>query len=476
MRTISRTLSVSAAALLLAACQLTPPPTALQSADVPAGFTAPVVDKNAPTWPAADWWGTFNAPELPGLIQTAMRENLDLRVSSGRVLEAEANGTIALAALMPTVSGNPLLGASKSGTSSTDADRFSAGISGSYVLDFFGQNRARLAQAEQNLRAARYAQAVVGLTVQSSVAQAYFNILALRERIAITRQNLDLSQQLLAISQAKFAAGVASNLDVQQEIAQVAGQQSRLPGLIEQEREARYGLAILLGKPPEDIEIQGQNLDGLNAPNIQPGTPSDLLLRRPDIAQAEASLFASHANVDAARATYFPQIGISAGVSWSSSVIGTLFDPASFAWNLGASLAQTIFDGGRINANNQIARAQQEEQIATYRSTVFKAFQNVEAAVGNADAVTQQLSFVTTQERASVEAQRISSLQYREGTIDVTSLLVAQQSQFNAQDTLIQTKLARLNASLALYIAMGGGWEQKASDADYKPQLDWFPL
>jgi len=475
MRTISKALSASVLALAAAGCQLTPPPTALDKpGDVPTTFTAPVVDKNAPIWPAADWWTNFSAPELPGLMDTAMKENLDLKVAINRVLEAEANSTIAFSALLPGVNGS--LGAKKNGTNSTDFDTFNAGLSGNYVLDFFGANRARLRQADENLRGARYSQANTGLTIEQSVANTYFTILAIRERIAITRQNLDLSRRLLAISQAKFAAGVSSNLDVMQETATVAGQQAQLPGLIEQEREARYTMAILLGLPPENFDIKAQNLDGISAPTIQPGTPSDLLLRRPDIALAEANLYASHANVDAARAAFFPQIGVSAGVSWGSGNIGSLFDPASLAWNVGASLAQTIFDGGAINARSQIAKLQQEEQIATYRKTVFSAFQAVETSVGTADAITQQIDFIEQQVHASVEAERISELQYREGTIDITTLINTQSTLFSAQISLVNTKLARLQNSIGLYIALGGGWDQKTSDAGYKPSLDWFPL
>jgi NodT family efflux transporter outer membrane factor (OMF) lipoprotein len=475
MRTIFKVLSVSALALAAAGCKLTPPPTPLdRPGDMPAGFTAPVVDKNAPIWPAADWWTNYNAPELPMLMETAMRENLDLKVAQGRVLEAEANNTIAFAALLPTVNGS--LSARKTGTNSFDSDSYSAGLTGNYVLDFFGQNRARLKASDENLRGARYSAATTGLTIEQSVANAYFTILQLRERIAITRQNLDLSRRLLAISQAKFAAGVSSNLDVMQETATVASQQSQLPPLIEQEREARYTLAVLLGLPPENFDIKAQNLDGITTPTVQAGLPSDLLLRRPDIALAEANLYASHANVDAARAAFFPQVSLSGGVSFASGVLGTIFDPASLAWNIGASLAQTIFDGGAINARDQIAKAQQDEQIATYRKTVFTAFQAVESAVGSADSISQQLAFIQEQEKASVEAERISELQYREGTIDITTLLNAQSSLFNAQISLVNAKLSRLQNSINLYIALGGGWEQKKSDADYKPQLDWFPL
>jgi len=475
MRTIFKTLSVSVFALAAAGCQLTPPPTALDKpGDVPTGFTAPVVDKAAPIWPAAEWWKNFNAPELPALMDTAIKENLDLKVAIDRVLEAEGNNTIAFAALLPTVSGTA--GIRKSGTTSFDSDSFSAGLTGNYVLDFFGANRARLKQADENLRGARYTQANTGLTLEQAVANAYFTILQSRDRIAITRQNLDLSRRVLAISQAKFAAGVASQLDVMTETATVASQQSQLPTLIEQEREARYTLALLLGLPPENFDVKAQNLEGINAPSALPGTPSDLLLRRPDVALAEANLYAAHANVDAARAAFFPQISLSTGVSWGNGNIGSLFDPSSLAWNAGIALAQTIFDGGAINARDQIAKLQQDEQIATYRKTVFTAFQQVETAVGSASSTTEALDYINQQVKASVEAERISELQYKEGTIDITTLINAQQSLFSAQISLVNAKLTRLQNSIALYVALGGGWEQKASDADYKPSLDWFPL
>ncbi len=477
MRTMFKLMSVSVIALAAAGCQLTPPPKALNKpGDVPAGFTAPLLDKNAPIWPAADWWKNFNAPELSALMDTAMKENLDLKVAIDRVLEAEANNTVAFAALLPTVSGSSSY--RKSGNTSFDSDSFSAGLTGNYVLDFFGANRARLKASDENLRGARYSAANTGITIEQSVATAYFSILQLRDRIAITRQNLDLTRRVLAITQAKFAAGVSSNLDVMTETAQVNQQLSALPALIEQEREARYTLAILLGLPPENFDIKAQNLNDIVAPTAQPGMPSDLLLRRPDIALAEANLYANHANVDAARAAFFPQISLSSGVSWGSSIIGTLFDPTSLAWNAGLSLAQTIFDGGAINARDQLAKLQQDETINTYRKTVFTAFQQVEAAVGNASATAEALDYIQQQERASVEAERISELQYQEGTVDITTLINQQQSLFNAQISLVNAKLTRLQNSIALYVALGGGWDQKSSDANYKPSLDidWFPI
>ena len=270
--------------------------------------------------------------------------------------------------------------------------------------------------------------------------------------------------------------GVSSNLDLAEQQATVATQQARLPGLIEQEREARYALAILLGRAPEGFDVKAQNLDGIASPVVQAGLPSEALLRRPDVAEAEANLYAAHANVDAARAAFFPAIGLTGSAAMPRSMLSNLINPGNFAWSIGASLVQTIFDGGAKKAQDDLALAQQQEQIADYRKAVFTAFSDVETALGQVSSDTDQLVALTEEVRASAEAFRISELQYREGTIDILSLLPTQQTLFTAEDTLVQTKLARLEADVGIYRALGGGWTQPASDKDYKYQLDWWPL
>ncbi|MBN9546462.1 MAG: TolC family protein [Alphaproteobacteria bacterium] len=486
MKAIFRGLSVSMIALVAAGCT-TPNPTPMDKpGDIPPAFTAPVADKQAPIWPEANWWMNFRSDELPALMQTAQKENLDLSAAAARVLQAEAQDGVAFSNLLPTVNlqGNANRQRTSAGSTSTNGlggvsrtfNSFGAGVAASYSADFWGLYRDKLYQARENLRAARYAESVVGLTVASSVAQQYFTVLATRERIVIARQNIDAAKRILTVVQAKVTNGVSSNLDLAQEQSLVATQEARLPGLIEQEREARYALAILLGRSPEGFDVNGQNLNGIMSPSVQAGMPSELLLRRPDVAQAEANLFAAHANVDAARAAFFPVVNLTAGRSYASAFTDTLFSPSSMAWSIGASLVQTIFDGGRLKAQDDLALAQQQEQIATYRKTVFTALSNVESALGQVSANNDQLVALTEEVRASTEAFRISELQYREGTIDILSLLQAQQSLFNAQDTLVQTKLARLDANVSLYIALGGGWSQGQSDKDYKYQLDWWPL
>jgi NodT family efflux transporter outer membrane factor (OMF) lipoprotein len=476
-----RGVSASVLALALAGCTANPTPLD-RPGDVPQAFTAPM-NKSAPLWPQPNWWSAFHADELAPLEDTAQKENLDVAVAAARVLQAEANDGVALSALFPTLGAN--FGATRAGsntpgfngTAGRAGNRFTAGLTASYQQSFFGQEYMQLRAAREDLRASRYAAAVVNISVQAQVADAYFTILSLRERIAINRANVDAAKRILTITQAKVSSGVSSNLDLAEQQAIVAQQQSQLPGLIELEKEARYNLAILLGRAPENFDVKAQNLDGIISPDVQAGLPSELILRNPAVAQAEAQLYAAHANVDAARASYFPFLNLTGSAGYGSvAQLSNLFNPATFAWSIGASVLQSIFDGGRVHAQNDYAQAVQQELVATYRKTVFTAFSDVESSLGNVKATTEQLEFINTQTKASAEAFRISELQYREGTIDILSLLNNQQLLFSAQDSLVRVKLARLEANLSLFNALGGGWEQKADDANYKNQLDWWPL
>jgi len=223
--------------------------------------------------------------------------------------------------------------------------------------------------------------------------------------------------------------------------------------------------------------MRAQNLDGLVTPAVQPGMPSELILRNPAVAQAEAQLYAAHANVNAARASYFPSLSLTGSSGYGpSNTLSNLFNNGNFVWSIGASILQTIFDGGRIHAQNDFARAQEQQLIAAYRKAVFTAFQDVENALGTVKSTNDTEALIEVQTKADAEAFRIAELQYREGTIDIVQLLQDQQNLFTAQQSLVQIKLSKLEAGISLYNALGGGWEQKASDAAYQNQLDWWPL
>ncbi len=474
MKFLLRTTSVLALAVGAAACQ-TPIPQALAPKYVPSNFTAPTA-QGAQIWPSADWWKGFGSDELNGLIATAQAENLDLSAATARVLQAEAQSEISGSALFPSLflqgsaqrnrTGGQTFADPTTGqritTKPTTANAFGLTLDASYELDIWGKARANLRSADELLKASLYAQQVVALTVTADVATTYLDVLALRERLAIARQNVDAAKRILAIVQAKVENGVSSRLELAQQQAQLAGQEAVIPALEEQEREARYALAILLGRLPEGFDVQAQNLDAILSPTVAPGLTTELLRRRPDVAQAEANLASAHANVDAARAAFFPQITLTGSGGFQSSAISSLFTNSGFGWGIGASLLQTIFDGGLLEGQFDLSKAQQEELVSTYRSTVLNAFSDVETTLGQVSSLADRERFTREQVSAAAEAFRISELQYREGVTDLLNVLTAQQTLFTAQDLLVQIKLARIQADVGLYKALGGGWSEVA--------------
>ncbi len=460
-------------ALATAACSTTPP-TAMKTDEMPKAFTAPAtpgVSQEVTT----DWWKSFSSPELTSLVETAQTNNLDLAVAAARVQQAQAQTGLAASALFPDVNlgGNAKRQGSKH--PGTTFNTFGASLGASYELDFWGLAQDNLRAARNSARAAIYAKDVVMLTTEANVADTYFDVVALRERLDIARQNVDAAKRILAITQAKVDNGVSSNLDLAQQKALLAGQEAQIPALEEQEREARYALATLLGRAPEGFDIKDASLEGVVAPPVTPGLPSSLLQRRPDIAEAEASLVAAHANVDAARAAFLPAIGLTGSGGYASSAISSLINPGNLAWSVGASLLQSVFDGGRLTSQSDIAKAQEAELIASYRSTVLNALVDVESALGSTSSLAEQERLTNEQVTNAAEAFRISELQYREGVVDLLTVLTAQQTLFSSQDKLVQIKLARLQAGVGLYRALGGGWTVDA-DKDVPTRNDFMPL
>ena len=183
----------------------------------------------------------------------------------------------------------------------------------------------------------------------------------------------------------------------------------------------------------------------------------------------------AHANVDAARAAFLPAIGLTGQGGYSSTAISSLINPSNLAWSVGASLLQTIFDGGRLTSQSDLAKAQESEMIASYRHTVLSALADVESALGSNASLIEQERLTTRQAKSAAEAFNIAELQYREGVVDLLAVLQAQQTLFSTQDQLVQIKLARLQAGVGLYRALGGGWTV-AADADKPTRNDFVPV
>ncbi|HEY3779249.1 MAG TPA: efflux transporter outer membrane subunit [Rhizomicrobium sp.] len=493
MQSKVRTFALAAVAGVVAGCS-TPVPQALKPQDVPSSFSGPVAP-GASIWPSADWWKAFGSDELSGLVTTAQTNNLDIAVAMANVLQATANRDIARAALFPTFDldgtaarsrtpgGGTITIPNTNGKGTTTftspastTSQFGLTLNGTWIPDIWGLAQDNLRAAQEALKSSQFAQQEVALTTTATVADTYLDILALREEIATIEQNIQAADRILTITRAQVTNGVSSQLDLSQQEATVEGQIAALPPLREQEREAVFALAILLGRPPEGFAVTAQNLNAVKYPVVAPGLPSALLERRPDVAQAEANLASAHANVDAARAAFFPQLSLTGDGGLGSTAIQTLFRASSFEWSIGASALQTVFDGGLLISKSDLAKAQQLGLVSTYRKTVMTAFQSVEDSLGQVANFGDEQAALEKEVAASANAFRISELQYREGIVALLTVLQAQQTLFVAENQLILVKLSRLQAEVGLYQALGGGWMENPDEATQKTTENGQPL
>lgn len=457
-------------ALLLAGCA-TEVPQALTPPLVPKTFTGPIA-ADAKVWPEPSWWQGFGDAQLTALITQAQDGNRDLAVAAARVMQAEAQSTIQRAALFPQIGGQADYQAGgckgQSCNRYPNSKLFGLTFNASYELDFWGLARDNLRAADEQLKAARFAQQSVALTVTANVATQYLNVLTIRRRIAIAHQNIDAINAILDVVKLRVKAGSSSHLDLAREQAQLEQVEAGLPSLETAEKQALYTLAVLLGRPPEGFDITAADLDKVSLPVVGAGLPSELLLRRPDIAQAEANLASAHANVDAARAAFLPQISLTGQGGFVSTAIGTLLNGSNFGYAWGANLLQTIFDGGKLAGQKDLAEGVQKEYVAAYQNAALNAYADVEFALTQVANTSRAESHLRAEITAADEAFQISQLQYRQGATELINVLQAQQQLFSAQDLLAQTVLANRLAAVHLYEALGGGWVETPDDRTQK--------
>jgi NodT family efflux transporter outer membrane factor (OMF) lipoprotein len=257
---------------------------------------------------------------------------------------------------------------------------------------------------------------------------------------------------------ARARNGTASPLDVARQQSAVLTVRASIPPLELQERQTLFALAILAGRPPEGVEVAGSTVSELAVPRVAPGLPADLLARRPDLASAEAHLAAANADVAAARAALLPNISLTGSAGLASNVLINFLNAPTATLALGASLLQPIFAGGRLRGQVELATSRERELVEVYCKSILGALADVEGALAasgrTADQETLQAQVV---EQARI-ALRLAEIRYREGIDDLLTVLDAQRTLFQAEDQLAQVRLARLQASIDLFKALGGGW------------------
>ena len=417
-------------------------------------------------WPSADWWRGFGSPQLDRYMAAARTANFDLAAAIARVRQADAQARIAGAALLPSVgltaqavrARQPSSGTGRMATGTS----YEPGLSASYQLDFWGRNAAVARAADFAARASRYDRETVSLTVMTGVANSYFRALELRDRVKVAEDNLDSARTTLDGLRRQQGAGIVTALDVAEQETVVANLDAGVPQLRQQYGQALDALAILLGQTPEEVDPGQESLTAMSHPEVRPGLPSSLLARRPDVAEAEAQLISANADIQAARAAFYPSIALTADGGFISSALSTALKPSNAVFTLAAGLTQPIFEGGQLEGQFDLAQGRYEELLATYRKAVFSALGNVEDAL---IAVQQTAEQEKRQSQAVTTAQRaydFARAQMKAGTINILTVLNTETALFSAQDALVQAKSAHLQALVELYGALGGGWQKEA--------------
>jgi NodT family efflux transporter outer membrane factor (OMF) lipoprotein len=433
--------------------------------DVPPNYRA---GRGVTAPPALDWWRGFRSYELTGLIEEAQTRNLDIAIAIALIVQADAQSKIAGAPLLPVTTLNassihsrPSQTTGPGGTGGggpSENQLYSATLNASYELDFWGKNRAASLSAEESAVVSRFNKEVVVLSTIVSVATAYFAVLASQDELRVLRRNLDASSRILTLIKQRFEAGTASQLDVAQQESLVATVRASIPPLDQILRQNIATLAVLIGRPPADVRVKGGSLDRLGLPRVTPGLPSELLFQRPDIRAAEANLAATDASVESARAAFFPSITLTGQGGYQSAVFKLLFMPQSALYQVATNLTQPLLDGFRLEGQLEFAKGQQLAALETYRKSVLSAFGDVEKAlIAVADtAETERLQRLVV--ASSRQAFDLSVTRLREGTIDLVTLLQVQQTLFTAENNLVLARLARFQAVLSLFQALGGSW------------------
>jgi NodT family efflux transporter outer membrane factor (OMF) lipoprotein len=437
--------------------------------DVPQGYKSARSTAAVGAPPTLDWWRGFRSTELATLMKEAQTVNLDIAAATARFVQADAQARIAGAALLPSLSGggseaySRTSGSSASGLSigGREVVNYTASMSASYQLDFWGQNRDAAQAAEETAVANRFDRDVVALTTLTTVANAYFNVLASQDRIRTAQSNIASAQRILNAIKERFKAGTGTDLDVAQQEALVANQRASVPPLRQTLDQNINALAILVSRPPESVRVIGGTLNQIAIPRVTPGLPSELLTQRPDIRRQEAQLASATANVGSARAQFFPSIQLTGLGGYQSSALSALFQPHAAFFSLVGSATQPIFDGGRILGNFEFTKARQDELLQTYRKTVIQSFADVDNALMSIRQTTIKLRLQGDVLAASRRAFQLSEQQLRAGTADIVTVLNTQLTLFQAEDSLWQAQLARLLAIVSLYQALGGGWEPR---------------
>ena len=468
---------VAACLALLAGCAVGPdyqPP----KANVSAQWTSPLAggETNGPADLAA-WWKNFNDTNLDSLMTMAVQSNLTLRIAEAHVREARAERDVINGSLWPSVGSSGSYSRNRYGANSfpplagfgvpLDYNLYNAGFDAAWELDIFGGTRRAVEAASAEIGAAEYGRRDVLVSLLAEVARNYIGARGYQQRLAITRQNIQVQQEVLDLTTNRFANGLGSDLDVQQATALLTATKSQVPSLETGYDQSVHHLAVLLGRPPGALmdEMSAEKPIPLTPPEVPVGLPSDLLQRRPDVQRSESELAAATARIGVARADLFPKFSLTGIAGLESVSANNWFDYASRYWSAGPTVQWELFEAGSIRANVRVQNARQEQALDSCQQTMLVALEDVENALTAYAREQTRRESLSQSAQADERALELSTRLYQSGLADFLGVLDAERSLYVAQDALVQSDQTVSLDLVQLYKALGGGWQNEAGPA-----------
>ncbi|MBF0465384.1 MAG: efflux transporter outer membrane subunit [Nitrospirae bacterium] len=465
-------IAVGLLSVIISGCMVGPKYHPPQPNAVPAewaGVSKTVSEQLFSTAPASDltrWWRQFNDPVLNELVEEAVKTNLDLQIAVTRLRQGRALSGIARGGLWPSVTtsaGSQLSHTSGTNSNNLEKDLYKAGFDAVWELDLFGGKRRSVESAEANVEAAIENIRDVYVSLISEVALNYTQLRGFQQEIVIAQKNLKAQRHNAEITHKLLEAGFSSALDAASADADVASTESQIPVLETSTRQAIYTLSVLIAQPPaalnEKLSQAGSIPKVSEGEKIPAGLPSELLRRRPDIRKSEAQLHAATAQIGVAVAQLFPSFSLTGSSYWNSNMLHTWWNYGSSTFSVGPSVNWPIFQGGAIMSNVRLQEALRDEAFIMYQKTVIAAFQDVENALISFDNEQKRRKSLNDATIANAKAVELSLQLYTAGQINFLNVLIAERSLYSSEDALVQSERNTTLDIIALYKALGGGWE-----------------
>jgi NodT family efflux transporter outer membrane factor (OMF) lipoprotein len=430
----------------------------------------------APPAQAGAWWRQLQDPALDALISAAVENNLDLRLATARIREARAQRAIVRGTAEPEINGSAGYSHNRFSQNAAPFNAFDvpgfpweynlyqAGFDASWEIDLFGGARRAVEAANASVQAGEEDRRSALVTLLGEVARNYIDLRGAQDRRRIALQNLEAQRQTVELTRERMTQGLGTQLDVTRAEAQVAQTAAQVPLYEREEWQALHRLSLLTNRPLDGLFVLREPAPVPIAPDsVLVGVPADLLRRRPDIRRAERQLAAATARIGVAEAELYPKLSLTGFFNFQSASIEDIFDWRSRAFGIGPTVTWPIFQAGRLRAAVAVRNAQQEEALVTYEQTVQRAVEEVRDELVTFQTERQRQASLQDAVRAQQESFDLATQLYRQGLTDFLSVLDAQRQLFEAQDALARSRAQATAAVVALYKALGGGW-----DADFR--------